>query len=188
MTDSALLELFHNGVRERAFKLLMDKYQKRLYWHIRRIVGESNADDVLQNAFIKAWVGLENFRAESQLFSWLYRIATNESITLLNKEKKYGHISFDAGTDDENDENAYAPANYLKADTNEIDGDAIEEKLKAAIEALPPKQKIVFNLRYLDELPYEEMSEILGTSVGALKASYHHAVQKVEQYLLNTKT
>jgi RNA polymerase sigma-70 factor (ECF subfamily) len=188
MTDSALLELFHNGVRERAFKLLMDKYQKRLYWHIRRIVGESNADDVLQNAFIKAWVGLENFRAESQLFSWLYRIATNESITFLNKEKKYGHISFDAGTDDENEENAFAPANYLKAESEEIDGDAIQKKLNEAIESLPPKQKIVFNLRYLDELPYEEMSEILGTSVGALKASYHHAAQKVEQFLLNYKS
>jgi RNA polymerase sigma-70 factor (ECF subfamily) len=187
MTDSSLLELFHSGARARAFKVLLDKYQQRLYWHIYRIVGESNTDDVLQNTFIKAWGGLENFRSESQLFSWLYRIATNESITFLNKEKKHGHISFDSGTDTEDDENAFAPANYLKADDAELDGDLLQEKLKRAIDALPPKQKIVFNLRYYDELPYEEMSEILGTSVGALKASYHHAAQKVEHFILNMK-
>lgn len=183
MKDAEILDLFHGGVQEKAFKLLMDKYQERLYWHIRRIVGETATDDVLQNTFVKVWGGLANFRNESQLFSWLYRIATNESITHLNKEKKHQHISFESGFESD-DEEGFAPEQYVKGDTQQLDSDALLEKLERAIASLPEKQRIVFNLRYYDELPYEEMSEILGTSVGALKASYHHAAQKIEKFLL----
>jgi len=186
MTDSALLELFHSGARERAFKLLIEKYQQKLYWHIRRMVtSHSNTDDVLQNTFIKVWHGLENFRSESQLYSWLYRIATNEGINFLNKEKKHSAISFEGGFgNDSDEESSYAPQNYLQSDGQDIDGEAIQERLLKAIESLPDKQKIVFNLRYYDEMPYEQMSEVLQTSVGALKASYFHAAQKVERYIL----
>jgi RNA polymerase sigma factor (sigma-70 family) len=185
MTDSEILNIYHSGATEKAFKLFMDKYQVRLYWHIRRIVGESNTDDVLQNTFVKAWRGLENFRNESQLFSWLYRIATNESITFLNKEKRHQHISFDTGFgSDENEIESTAPSQYLQADAQPLDGEALQKKLLLAIESLPDKQKIVFNLRYYDEMPYEEMSKVLDTSVGALKASYHHAAKKIEDFLL----
>lgn len=187
MTDSALLELFHNGARERAFNLLMEKYQQKLYWHIRRIVNNhDHTSDVLQNTFIKAWQGLDNFRAESQLFSWLYRIATNESINFLNKEKKHSSISFEGGFGLDNDEdgNSSAPQNYVQSSGADIDGDKIQAKLEKAIAALPEKQRIVFNLRYYDEMPYEQMSEVLQTSVGALKASYFHAAQKIEAALL----
>lgn len=190
MTDNELLDLFHSGKREQAFKLLMKKYQQRLYWHIRRMLNNNHdsTDDVLQNTFIKVWNALENFRAESQLYSWLYRIATNEAINFLNKEKRHTHISFEGGfgTDDD-DENSYAPQNYVKGESHNIDAEDIEARLAKAIESLPPKQQIVFNLRYYDEMPYEEMSQVLNTSVGALKASYFHAAQKVETYILSEK-
>lgn len=186
MTDNQLLELFHGDAPERAFNQLMNKYQVRLYWHIRRIVGESNTDDVLQNTFVKVWRGLANFRNDAQLFSWLYRIATNECITFLNKEKRHQHISFDSGFGmEESDTEANAPSQYLQADAQALDGEALQEKLLQAIESLPDKQKIVFNLRYYDEMPYEEMSSILGTSVGALKASYHHAAKKIVLFFAN---
>lgn len=186
MTDSEILDIYHTGVAEKAFKLLMDKYQVRLYWHIRRIVGESNTDDVLQNTFVKVWRGLANFRNDAQLFSWLYRIATNECITFLNKEKRHQHISFDSGFGmEECDTEANAPSQYLQADAQSLDGEALQEKLLQGIESLPDKQKIVFNLRYYDEMPYEEMSNVLGTSVGALKASYHHAAKKIALFLMD---
>ncbi|MFN8278391.1 MAG: sigma-70 family RNA polymerase sigma factor [Chitinophagales bacterium] len=183
MTDAEILALFHSETgRERAFKLLVEKYQQRIYWHIRRMVIEhEHANDVLQDTFVKIWKGLENFRADSQLFTWMYRIATNECLNFLNKNKRHQHVTFD-GTDD--DEESYAPANYLKAESSTLDADRLALRLKAAIEALPDKQRIVFNLRYYDELPYEQMSEILQTSVGALKASYFHAAQKIEKFLL----
>lgn len=189
MSDNELLALFHGGKREQAFKLVMEKYQQRLYWHIRRMVNNShdNTDDVLQNTFIKVWGGLENFRNESQLYSWLYRIATNEAINFLNKQKRHNHISFEGGFGTDDDEDNYAPQNYVKADSTQIDAEDLEARLAKAIEALPEKQRIVFNLRYYDEMPYEEMSEVLQTSVGALKASYHHAVRKVEDFLLSEK-
>jgi RNA polymerase sigma-70 factor (ECF subfamily) len=185
MNDSEILELFHSGTgKERAFTLLVEKYQQKIYWHIRRIVLEhENANDVLQNTFIKIWNGLENFRADSQLFTWMYRIATNECLNFLNQNKKHQHVSFEGSDTNDEDEN-YAPSNYVRGESNPIDGDALQERLKKAIEALPEKQRIVFNMRYYDEMPYEQMSEILTTSVGALKASYFHAAQKVERYLL----
>ena len=155
--------------------MLLVKYQNRLYWQIRRMVlSHEDADDVLQNVFIKVWKSLGNFQEQSQLFTWLYRIAVNESLTFLSQKKKRATGSI------ENNEMEIS-AN-LSADTY-FDGEAIQKKLQEVIATLPDKQKQVFLLRYYDEMPYEEMSELLGTSVGALKASYHHAVKKIEERL-----
>ncbi len=184
MTDKELLELFHTGPqKERAFTFLVEKYQQKIYWHIRRMVkSHSDADDVMQNTFVKIWHGLENFRAESQLFTWLYRIATNETITFLNQRNKRITIAFES--DNTSDEDKYSPADYVKGESHQIDSEDVLMRLQKAIETLPEKQRLVFNLRYYDEMPYEQMSEILDTSVGALKASYHHAAQKIEKFLL----
>ena len=180
MTDSELLELFHAGSRERAFTLLVEKYQQRVYFHIRRMVKtHDDTDDVMQNTFIKVWKGLENFRNEAQLFTWIYRIATNETITYINSRARKATVSFEG-----NDEEGYAPSNYIKGETHQVDAEDIQARLQKAIDSLPEKQRIVFNLRYYDEMPYEQMSEVLDTSVGALKASYHHAAQKIEKILL----
>lgn len=186
MTDRELLDLFHSvSGKERAFTLLIEQYQQKIYWHIRRMVqNHDDANDVMQNTFIKVWKGLENFRADSQLFTWVYRIATNETITFINSRNKKVVISFDGNDGGDDEDNNYAPANYLKGDAAEVDGDDIQARLQKAINSLPEKQKMVFNLRYYDEMPYEQMSEILGTSEGALKASYHHAAQKIEKFLL----
>jgi RNA polymerase sigma-70 factor, ECF subfamily len=160
---------------EKGFKLLMLKYQERLYWHIRRMVFEhEDANDVIQNTFIKVFKNIHKFEGKSKLYTWLYRIATNEAITFLNKRNKKSTASLD------NEE--YNLENQLKAD-DYFDGDEIQRKLHDALNRLPEKQKAVFNLRYFEEMKYDEMSEILGTSVGALKASYHHAVKKIENYL-----
>lgn len=184
MTDRELLDLFHSGAREQAFTVLVETYQQKVYYHIRRMVqNHDDANDVMQNTFIKVWNALENFRADSQLFTWLYRIATNETITFINYRNKKATISFD-GTDSDDDDNNYSPSNYIKGDSHQVDGDDIQTRLQKAIDLLPEKQKLVFNLRYYDEMPYEQMSEVLGTSEGALKASYHHAAQKIEKYLL----
>ena len=187
MTDSELLDLFHTGAqREQAFKLLIEKYQQKLYWHIRRMVVEhENANDVLQNTFIKIWRGLENFRADSQLFTWMYRIATNESLNYINQQKKHDTVSFE-GTDSDSEDESYSPSSYVKADSDNIDPDMLLERLQRAIETLPTRQKLVFHMRYYDEMPYEQMSEILNTSVGALKASYFHAAQKIEKFILSS--
>jgi RNA polymerase sigma factor (sigma-70 family) len=183
MTDHELLEMFHSPGKEKAFTLLIEKYQQRIYWHIRRMVqNHDDADDVMQNTFIKIWNGLENFRADSQLFTWLYRIATNETITFLNSRNKRATISFESN--ESSDEEDYSPSNYVQAESHPVDGDDIQARLQKAIDQLPEKQKIVFNLRYYDEMPYEQMSDVLDTSVGALKASYHHAAQKIEKFLL----
>ncbi len=178
MTDAELLNRFRDeSTRESAFRDLMKVYQQRIYFHVRRIViDHDDANDVVQNAFIKVWKNLANFREESQLYTWMYRIATNESITFLNAKKRRMATSID-------DLEGHL-AGQLKADKY-FEGDKIELKLQQAILSLPEKQRIVFNLRYYDEMPYEEMSGVLGTSEGALKASYHHAVKKVEQFMLN---
>lgn len=176
--DKELLYLFKDpGTKESAFTAILKKYQEKLYWHIRRmVVDHDDANDVLQNMFIKVWKGLENFREDSQLYTWLYRIATNESLTFLEQQKKRTSVSL---SDVEN-----GMENKLKADTN-FDANRLEWKLQLAIQKLPEKQRIVFNLRYYDEMPYEEMSRILETSEGALKASYHHAAKKIEDFILN---
>ena len=174
--DQEIIEQFRNEeTRNYAINLLVREYQKRLYWHIRKIIiDHDDTDDVLQNVFIKVWRNLENFKAESQLFTWMYRIATNESINFLNAKKKRAGIPLD-------DVSAFL-ANNLESDSY-YKGDEIQTKLQKAILTLPDKQRIVFNMKYFDEMKYEEMSKILETSVGALKASYHHAVKKIETYL-----
>lgn len=177
LSDKELLELFLNHeTRNYAFNLLVRQYQKRLYWHIRKIlIDHDDTDDVLQNVFIKIWKNLDGFKAESQLYTWLYRIATNESINFLNQKKKRAGIPLD-------DVSSFL-ANNLESDSY-FKADEIQAKLQKAILTLPDKQRIVFNMKYFDNIKYEEMSLILETSVGALKASYHHAVKKVEDYLI----
>jgi RNA polymerase sigma factor (sigma-70 family) len=176
--DKELLLMFNDpATKEQAFTSIVKKYQEKLYWHIRRLViNHDDANDVLQNMFVKVWKGLQNFREDSQLYTWLYRIATNESLTFLDQQKKRSSVSLG---DVEN-----GLSNRLKADTN-FDSSRLEWKLQLGIQQLPEKQRIVFNLRYYDEMPYEEMSKILDTSTGALKASYHHAAKKIEEYILN---
>ncbi len=166
--------------RELAFRQLISTYKERLYWHIRKMVlNHDDADDVLQNTCIKIWNGIDSFRAESSLFTWLYRIATNESITFLNQRKRRMMTGLSDG-------NEFLIQN-LESDSY-FDGDEWQMLLQKAIATLPDKQRIVFNMKYFDEIKYEEMSVILGTSVGALKASYHHAVKKVEEYVKTNET
>ena len=176
--DAELLRLFReDATKEKAFTGIVKKYQEKLYWHIRRmVITHDDADDVLQNTFIKVWKGLENFREDSQLFTWLYRIATNESLTYLAQQKKRNSVSLN---DDDN-----GLSNRLKSDSH-FDANKLEWKLQLAIQSLPEKQRIVYNLRYYDEMPYEQMSRVLETSEGALKASYHHAAKKIENFILN---
>lgn len=161
---------------EQSFQYLMRKYGEKLYWQIRKLVADhDDANDLLQNCFIKAWKNIDNFRGDAKLSTWLYKIAVNESINFLNKEKQRLSISTD-------EEMASALVNRLEADPY-FDGNDIQLALQKAIASLPEKQRLVFNMRYFDEMKYEEMSEVLGTSVGALKASYHHAVKKIEDAL-----
>ena len=176
--DKELLHLFKvEATRDKAFGLIVKKYQKRVYYHIRRmVIDHDDADDVTQTTFIKAWKGLANFKEDSQLFTWLYRIATNEAITFLNNKKKRSLVSMD--------DIGHELSSRLEHDDN-FSGDKIQLKLQQAILTLPEKQRIVFNMKYYDDLKYEEMSAVLDTSVGALKASYHHAVKKIEAYVLN---
>ncbi|MEO8765767.1 MAG: sigma-70 family RNA polymerase sigma factor [Ginsengibacter sp.] len=172
-----LLSFKEPSKREQAFTAIIKKYQEKLYWHIRRmIVDHDDTNDVLQNMFIKVWKGLENFREDSQLYTWLYRIATNESLTFLSQQKKRNLVSLG---DVEN-----GLSNKLKSDSH-FDANKLEWKLQLGIQNLPEKQRLVFNLRYYDEMPYEEMSRVLDTSEGALKASYHHAAKKIEEFILN---
>jgi len=176
MQDKEILELFGNpSTREKAFKLIVDNYQERLYWHIRKIVlSHDDTDDVLQNTFVKVWKGLKDFRWDAGLYTWMYRIATNEAFNHLNdkKRRRFG------GGDDVED----ILLQNLEADEY-FDGDEIQMQLQRAIAKLPHKQRIVFNMKYFDDMKYSDMAEILETSVGALKASYHHAVKKIEETL-----
>jgi RNA polymerase sigma factor (sigma-70 family) len=160
---------------ERGFRLLMVRYQEPLYRHVRRMVYDhDDANDVIQNTFIKVFRNVERFEGKSKLYTWLYRIATNEALTFMNTRNRKETDTID------DPENVHL-ANQLRADTF-FDGSEIQIKLQQAIAILPDKQRTVFNLRYFEEMPYEQMSEVLGTSVGALKASYHHAVKKVEDF------
>ncbi len=161
--------------RDKAFSLLVDTYKERLYWHIRRIVLQHDfADDVLQNTFIKVHSHIQNFKGESALYSWMYRIATNEALSYLKTEARKGGLN--------TSEFQAQQLESLPADVY-FDGDQIALALQKAIASLPEKQGIVFNMRYYEEMPYENMSEILETSVGALKASYHLALKKLKKYL-----
>jgi RNA polymerase sigma-70 factor (ECF subfamily) len=174
-SDKELLELFRDAERRNfAFNLIIRKYQQKLYWHIRKmVIKHDDTDDILQNTFIKVWKGLDGFREDSKLYTWLYRIATNESLTFL-KQQKTKYLLPIADYENQLKET-------LESDEN-FNGDDIQIKLQKAILGLPEKQRIVFNMKYFDEIKYEEMSVILNTSVGALKASFHHAVKKIEKY------
>jgi RNA polymerase sigma-70 factor (ECF subfamily) len=174
--DKELLDLFkEESTKELAYTAIIKKYQEKLYWHIRKmVISHDDANDMLQNVFIKVWRGLHNFREDSQLYTWLYRIATNECLTFLEIKKKKATLSM---SDEDN-----GLSNLIKADKN-FDANKLEWKLQLAIQKLPERQRLVFNLRYYDEMPYEKMSRILNTSEGALKASYHHAAKKIEQYM-----
>jgi RNA polymerase sigma-70 factor (ECF subfamily) len=176
--DNELLVQFRNPLtKERAYTAIIKKYEEKLYWLVRRmVIDHDDANDVLQNVFIRVWKGLENFREDSQLYTWLYRIATNESLTFIEQQKKRTSVSL---SDEES-----GLSNKVRADQH-FDAQKLEWKLQLAIQQLPEKQRIVFQLRYYDEMPYEEMSKVLETSEGALKASYHHAVKKIEDYMLN---
>lgn len=162
-------------LREASFTQLVQKYQERLYWHIRRmVVAHEDANDVLQNVFIKVWKNLAAFREEANLYTWLYRIATNETLTWIEQQKKRTSVSL-SDNEDLFSEKLVTQKGF--------DANKLEWQLQQAIQSLPEKQRLVFNLRYYDEMPYEEMANVLGTSVGALKASYHHAVKKVAAFV-----
>ena len=161
-----------------AFSIVVRTYQERLYWHIRKMVlCHEDANDVLQNTFLKAWNGLDGFRGDSQLSTWFYRIATNETLTFLANRRMQNVQSMDELED--------VMFLQLKADTY-FNGDEVQLKLQEAILTLPEKQRLVFNMKYFDDLTYEQMEAILGTSVGALKASYHIAVKKIERIIHNS--
>jgi RNA polymerase sigma-70 factor (ECF subfamily) len=163
------------GSREVAFTQIVERYQRKLYWHVRRIViSHEDADDVLQNTFLKVWNNLEHFRGGSGLYTWLYRVATNEALSFLKKKKKNNLLPW-SGYEKQLEET-------LESDEY-FSGDVIAKKLQKALVRLPEKQRLVFNMKYFENMKYEEISEILGTTVGALKASYHHAVKKIEQFI-----
>ncbi len=170
-------DLKNEKTRDLAFQTLVKKYKERMYWHIRKIVMDhDDADDILQNTFIKVWRSIDKFREESSLYTWLYRIATNESLTFINSNKRRSIVPM-------NDTSEFL-MNNLESDEY-FDGDEIQLRLQEAILKLPEKQRIVFNLKYFEEMKYEDMAQVLDTSVGALKASFHHATKKVEEYLKN---
>jgi len=175
-SDKELLDMYRESdTRNYAFNLIVRKYQERIYWHIRKIVvNHDDSDDVVQNTFLKVFGGLEHFREDSQLYTWMYRIATNEALTFLKRKKtKYLLPLVDV---------EHALSNSLESDQY-FNGDELQLKLQKAVLRLPEKQRLVFNMKYYDEMKYEDISAILGTSVGALKASFHHAVKKIEKFI-----
>ncbi|MCJ8497417.1 sigma-70 family RNA polymerase sigma factor [Chryseobacterium salipaludis] len=173
--EAEIIKLMSSGkTREQGVRQMMDAYQSRLYWHIRRfIVDDDLSKDVLQDTFIKAYQNFHQFRQDSQLYTWLYRIATNESLQQLNKMKRMRR----------SDEETTQHLQNLVAENAQPNADEIQLLLQKAIQTLPDKQKLVFNMRYYEDLPYEEMSQILDMSVGTLKTNYHYAKQKVEEYI-----
>ncbi len=176
INETQLLELLKSeNQKDKAFRTLITLYKERLYWHIRNIVkSHDDTDDVLQNTFIKVYKNIHNFKGDSKLFSWLYRIATNESITFINKNAKRLRVT--------SEEVQRLAINNLASDVY-FEGDAIQLKLQRAIATLPEKQQLVFNMKYFEDIKYKDMADILETSEGALKASYHIAVKKIEAYL-----
>ena len=173
--DEQLIEQLRDPQRcRKAFNEVIKIYTEPLYWQIRKmVIDHDDANDVLQNTFIKAWSSIENFRGDAKLSTWLYKIAINESITFINKEKQRNNVSLD-------DDDSFL-INSLASD-EWFDGDDLRLELQKAINSLPEKQRLIFNMRYFDDMKYEDMSEILGTTVGALKASYNHAVKKIEKF------
>ncbi len=172
--ETEILSLLKSGANDRAFTLIVNQFKEPLYWHIRRmVVSHADADDVIQNTFLKVWNNLDKFSGDSKLYTWLYRIATNESINFINKRNRNLNDSL-------SDETIQIAGN-----SGGFSGDEIQLKLQRAILTLPDKQRAVFNLKYFEDKKYDDISEILETSVGALKASYHHAVKKIKEYLEN---
>jgi RNA polymerase sigma-70 factor (ECF subfamily) len=176
LDDTSLLAAFHDAsTREKGYNGIIKKYQEKLYWHIRRmLVDHEDTNDVLQMVLVKIWNGLVNFREDSKLYTWMYRIATNETLTFIEREKKRAIVSLD--------QQSYVFSNKVKADTH-FNENQLVWRLQLAIKSLPEKQQLVFNLRYYDEMTYQQMSELLETSEGALKASYHHAAKKIEAFI-----
>ncbi|MFL5729517.1 MAG: RNA polymerase sigma factor [Cytophagaceae bacterium] len=176
MEDKELLEKFKNEEsRNYAFNLLVRKYQQKVYGHIRKmVIDHDDANDLTQDVFIKVWNNLQDFKEHSQLFTWIYRIATNECLNFLNKKRRRFFLPINDVEKELGDKLESSPI---------IDGDHIQLKLQKALLKLPEKQRLVFNMKYYDDMKYEEISEVLGTSVGALKASYHLAVKKIEEFL-----
>ncbi len=175
LSDEQLTELFRDPVqREPAFRLLIGKYQTKLYYVIRRMVNNhDDTDDILQEVFIKTWKHIDAFRGDSSIYTWLYRVATNETLGFLRKQSKIHSVHIDD-----------VPVHQIQRENSVLqDGEEIKRIFLKAIQTLPDKQRIVFNLRYFESMPYQDMSEVLDTSVGALKASYHHAVKKIEKYV-----
>jgi RNA polymerase sigma-70 factor (ECF subfamily) len=174
LQDSDITQLLKTDIN-RGFKLVVEKYSSRLYWHIRRLVIlHEDADDALQNTFLNAWRNIGDFRSESAIYTWLYAIATNESLALINKRKRNAAVPLD-------DIGSFFTGSI--EGSTWFDGDEAQVKLQDSILKLPEKQRIVFNLKYFDEMTYKDMSKVLKTSEGALKASYHHAVKKIEKIL-----
>ena len=177
MNDRIIIAMLKKKEFENAFNAIVDSYSERLYWHIRRFTdSHDDTNDLIQEVFIKIWAALPSFRRDAQLFTWIYRIATNEALNFLRKQKIRALISLDSADsilDRKLEQDAY------------FNGDKLQTELQKAIIRLPEKQRIVFNLRYFEEMKYEDISEITGTSVGALKASYHHAYNKIKETLLN---
>lgn len=175
-SDRELLDLFQaEQSRHYGFNLLVQKYREKIYWHIRRmVIDHDDSDDIAQNVFVKVWQNLDGFREESRLYTWIYRIATNECMTFLKKKRTRFFLPL------------HDVEHELEQKVNndpELSGDKIQQKLQQAILKLPERQRAVFNMRYYDEMSYEEISEVLGVTVGALKASYHHAAKKIEEYI-----
>ncbi|RYE44349.1 MAG: RNA polymerase sigma factor [Sphingobacteriales bacterium] len=176
--DSVILEKFSSEkTRNEGFTLLLEKYQQKIYWHVRRmVINHDDADDLVQDSFVKVFRNLDKFRSDAQLYTWIYRIATNECITFLNKKKQRNNTSLDE-VGNELVENLRSSEYF--------DGDKLQRKLQYAILQLPEKQRLIFNMKYFDDMKYDDISEVTGTSVGALKASYHIASKKIESILLN---
>lgn len=175
--EEIIMQLRDPQKQREAFAWIVSAYGEKLYWQIRKMVlSHEDANDLLQNTFLKAWTNMEYFRGEAKLSTWLYKIAVNECITFLNRQRSQNHVSID-------DTDTFL-LERLKGDEY-FDGDEAQFKLQQAVLTLPEKQRLVFHMKYFDEMKYEEISDILGTSVGALKASYHHAVKKVEEFLTN---
>jgi RNA polymerase sigma factor (sigma-70 family) len=178
MKDEEIIALLANpDEQEKAFRVILKAYKEKLYYHVRKIViDHDDADDVTQDAFIKIWRNLDKFRGDAKLYTWLYRIATNEALTFLQKKKK------DKGIPIDDNEMLVATLESSKSDTY-MGGEEIEMKLQKALLLLTDKQRVVFNLKYFEEMKYEEIAEITETSVGGLKATYHFAVKKIEEFL-----
>jgi RNA polymerase sigma-70 factor (ECF subfamily) len=175
VTDKEIIDLYKEGQQERAFREIVDSYSERLYWHVRRFLcSHEDTDDLLQDIFVKIWSALPSFRGDSQLYTWLYRIATNETLNFLNKQKVRSALQFESLSsklEEKIDEDPW------------FNGDSMQRLLMKAIQKLPEKQRLVFTMRWFEDLSYEDISEILGTSVGALKASYHFATEKIKSFL-----